>query len=407
LLRSLRARVAPSDASTDAWSGPRPFVGRETLVRDALGFLDRAAGGHGAILFIRGEAGAGKRRFIARILEANDARTRPMGVLEARAGGGGSVWRALERRVTRRRRIRRFLVAVVPEWAAALPVLGPLIAAILRTIRTVRGGEPEVREARITARRHAGIVAAVDTILAEAGGPMLVVLHDLERASDDDLAGAFHVLRALPTHAMLIVATVTTRPGGGAGRAVDLIQEAERYAVGETMDMGALAPGEWQRALLEATGTQPPPKWLAWFEAHSPLLPRDLWTLLGEAAALGGITREPSGWRWADAPAPVRRAPGPGTVDRRLDALAPDDRALLADAIADGTPFPASRLPARTGLDELAVQDRLARLERAGWIRLVETRSEGDDWVDWYDFARPGVADAIRAWAPRAGTRNP
>jgi hypothetical protein len=403
LLRSLRARVAPSDASADGWSGPRPFVGRETLVRDAFRLLDRAAGGHGAILFVRGEAGAGKRRFIAQILEANDARVRPMGVLEARAGGGGSVWHALERRVTRRRRIRRFLVAVVPEWAAALPVLGPLIAAILRTIRTLRRGEPEVREARITARRHAGIVAAVDTILAEAGGPVLVVLHDLERASNDDLAGAFHALRALPTHAMLILATVTGRGDDGAGRVADLIQEAERYAVGQTMRVGELATEEWQRALLEATGTQPPPGWLAWFDAHAPLLPRDLWTLLGEAEALGGISREPSGWRWADAPLPVRRAPGPGTVDRRLDTLAPDDRAILADAIADGTPFPASRLQERTGLDELALQDRLARLERAGWIRLVETRPDGDDWVDWYEIARPGVTDALRSWARGTG----
>jgi hypothetical protein len=407
LLRSLRARVATSDPSADSWSGPRPFVGREALVRDAIRFLDRAAGGHGAILFVRGEAGAGKRRFIARILEANDARTRPMGVLEARAGGGGSVWHALERRVTRRRRIRRFLVAVVPEWAAALPVLGPLIAAILRTLRTLRGEKPEAREARVTARRHAGIATAVDTILAEAGGPMLVVLHDLEHASDDDLAGAFHLLRALPTHAMLILATVTTRPDGRAAGVVDLIQEAERYAVGQTMTVGELAPDEWQRALLEATGTQPPPGWLAWFEVHAPLRPRDLWTLLGEAEALGGISREPTGWRWADAPAPVRRAPGPGTVDRRLDNLAPEDRAFLAGAVAEGTPFPAGRLQARTGLNELAVQDHLARLERAGWISLVETRSDGDDWVDWYDFARPGVADALRSWAQGTGTRNP
>jgi hypothetical protein len=404
LLRSLRARVAPSDASADRWSGPRPFVGRETLVRDAVRLLDRAAGGQGGILFVRGEAGAGKRRFIAQILEANDARVRPMGVLEARAGGGGSIWLTLERRVTRRRRIRRFLVAVVPEWAAALPVLGPLIAAILRTLRTLRGENPEAREARVTARRHAGIATAVDTLLAEAGGPTLLVLHDLDRASDDDLAGAFHALRALPTQAILILATVTNRPDDGAGRVMDLIREAERYAVGQAVRVGQLAPEEWQRALLEATGAPPPPGWLAWFEAHAPLLPRDLWTLLGEAEAFGGIVREPTGWRWADVPTPARRAPGPSTVERRLEALAPDDRALLADAVADGTPFPATRLQQQTGLDELAVQDRLARLERAGWIRLVETRPDGEDWTDWYEIARPGVTDALRSWARGTGT---
>jgi hypothetical protein len=349
-----------------------------------------------------GEAGSGKRRFVSRLLEANDARGRPAGVVDMRVGEGPNAWSSLARRVTRRRRVRRFLSAVLPGWVAAVPVVGPLVAAVIRSVHVLWGKEPEATvDQRITALRHAGAVAAVDEILAEVRGPLLIILRQFERASDADLAGAFHALRALRAHPVLVVVTVTRRHGDPPGSVEDLIGEAERYSAGQVVHMGGLSIEDWQRALAEATGATTPAEWLSWFATHSPILPRDLWSLLGEAEALGALTRTPSGWRWDSIPPGARQPMDAADIDHRLQGLAHPDRDFLATALQGGTLFSAQHAQRCSRMDEIAFQDRLARLERAGWIRLIETRPDGDDWYDWFEVGRPGAADALRAWASR------
>jgi hypothetical protein len=405
--------TAPGPAP-GGWAGPRPFVGRDRLLVDALRLLDRAAEGQGGLLFVVGDIGAGKHRFVARLLEANDTRPRPLGVVEAWPGERSNVWIALARRVTRRRRIRRFLLAVLPEWIGALPVIGQLLGAIVQTVQTLRGREAEpVRESRVTARRQAGAVAAVDEFLGELRGPTLVVLRRFDRANDDDLAGAFHAIRTLAGHPVLVVATARHRPGQRGGRVQDLMGEAERYSAATVVRLGELHPDEWHRALTEASGSPPPPAWTAWFARNGPLLPADLWILLGQVEALGGLVRSGRVYRWADAPDTADPAApgaaylaGTGAPDR-LEGLDPEDRALLAAAIQGGAPFPAARLTGHGGGDELAVQDRLARLERAGWIRYVETRGQGEELSDWYDFARPGLVAALLGWSGESPSRDP
>jgi hypothetical protein len=142
-----------------------------------------------------------------------------------------------------------------------------------------------------------------------------------------------------------------------------------------------------------------PEPWLQWFEQHEPIQPGGLWRLMGEAEATGGLQRRGALWAWGPSPS----APSTGFIEDLdpevvLAPLAPADRYLLAAATANGPSFESDWLRERTGSDELALHDQLARLERAGWIRSVETGS-GGALEDRYTLAVPGLLEALRRWA--------
>lgn len=382
------------------WTGPRPFVGREHLVERLHRRARDAEGGQGRFLFVLGDAGSGKHRLIGRLLEANDARERPMAVVQLRAGASANVWEAARRRVTRRRRIRRFLASTVPEWISAIPVVGNVIAAIIRTVQVVRSRDDPEPDPAEEARRRAGTIAAVDELIEEARGPVILVIRAFEHAGHDDLAGAFHCLRALAGKPVLVVATVTLERGRPPGAVLDLVREAERYDAGEAIEVGALDSDAWKQALTEATGTIPPPDWIRWFDAHQPLTPGRLWALMGEVQDRGGVTRHRSAWIWSDAPLLHDRSPGDGPdVEARLDGLSPDDRRFLALATRDGPTFTAEAVTVRSGATELDVQDRLARLERERWIRFVDSHGTDDDLIDSYEVVVHGLVEALRDWS--------
>ena len=378
------------------WSGPRPFVGREIQLERLEAALERAIAGEGLYAFVLGAAGAGKERLVSRLLE--DATRRDVGIVEVHTGKGKGVWSAVRARLTRRRRIIRFLTAVLPEWIDLVPVVGPVTSAVIRTIQSLRGGGRSREDPRI-ARRRAGAVAAVDEALAETRSVLIIVLRDFEAASDADLAGAFHSLRAVARHPVLVVAEVSSVRGRAPGRIDDLIREAERYGVTEIVDLPPLDRGEWRAALEQATGGPVPEPWLQWFEQHEPIQPGGLWRLMGEAESTGGLQRRGALWAWGPSPS----APSTGFIEDLdpevvLAPLAPADRHLLAAATANGPSFESDWLRERTGSDELALHDQLARLERAGWIRSVETGS-GGALEDRYTLAVPGLMEALRRWA--------
>lgn len=427
-------------SATPDWSGPRPFVGQERHLQTLDRALSAMRDGAGRSVFILGERGSGKHRLVARFLESVTRVDPPVGILELTAGERTGVWQALRARVTRRRRIRQFLTAVLPEWIDFIPVVGPVTTAIIRSVQTLRR-RPAVSQpgSHTAARRRSGAVAALDDTLAESTGPLVLVVRRFERARDDELAGAFHAIRTLPHHPILFVATVTLEHGAPPDAVLDLIREAERYDSADILRLDPLAPADWTGAVERATGRPLPDPWRLWLARHEPLFPGALWSLLAHAQLrLGALTATPDGWDWTaeppppagegDAPAGGRPggaaadaqpggatadpatgsgapgapgAPAPtaaGTGTSTLDGLDPEDRDLLAAATADGGTFDTGATAAGARLDELELQDRLARLERAGWVRFIETRAAGDDLVDVYAVARPGLVEALRAW---------
>ncbi len=388
---------------SDGWTGPRPFVGRDHLVERIHRIADDAIRGRGRVLFVVGEAGAGKERLVGRLLELNDVREHPAAVVSVRAGGSPDAWEAARRRVTRRRRIRHFLATTVPEWISAIPVVGNLLAAIIRTVQLMRSRDTPDSDASAEPRGRAGAIAAVDELIAEARGPTFVVIKDFERAGDHDLAGTFHSLRAIAGKPVLVVATVELRRGRPPHAVVDVIREAERYDAGETIRLEPLPSSAWQQALARATGAPPPPRWIEWFAERQPLTPGRLWAFLGDVQAMGGIEPLQSEWRWTERPAgQERRRTQDRDLGSRLEGLEPDDRRFLALLTWDGPTFTSEEARLRSGQSELQIQDRLARLERERWIRFVETSGTEEEPIDVYVVAVEDLVEALAIWS-----RNP
>jgi DNA-binding CsgD family transcriptional regulator/tetratricopeptide (TPR) repeat protein len=172
---------------------PCPVLVGRSAERDALvAALDAARAGHGAMVFVVGEAGIGKSRLVQEVAAA--AVDRGVRVLRGRAvpGSGGSAFRPLAEAlapVTAEVRAHEHLA----PW---LPALG----AILPTAATAPGVEAT------SPIRGEAVVRLLAAICAERGG--LLALEDLHWADPETVAIVEHLSDNLERAPVLCVVSV-------------------------------------------------------------------------------------------------------------------------------------------------------------------------------------------------------
>jgi class 3 adenylate cyclase/tetratricopeptide (TPR) repeat protein len=335
-----------------------PLLGRDAELEAFRDALDAARAGNGKLIEIVGEAGVGKTRLLDALREQADGFHVSHAVCEAyTASTPYAIWRELLRELMGfgrddpdaavERRLREMIAKHAPQLQPWLPLVG--IACGLEI--------PSTAEIELLAEknRRTRLHESVGTFLgALIAGPALFVLenaHQMDAASAEMLA---HFAGAAGSHPWVFGVARRPAASGFAAPAVPRVTRVDLQPLdaGDTLRMAQLAVEQDPLPIhvLEAVA------------GRSGGNPQFLLDLLRAAIDSGGAGGLPDSAEAA--------------TMARIDALAPDDRALVRRASVFGLTFHPRML---SWLDE---EGRGALHDSDAWARLNELfEAEGDGYL--------------------------
>lgn len=297
------------------------LVGRDAELDRLRDALAAANSGHGSMVVVRGEAGAGKTRLVTELTA--EARAAGSVVLRGRATelSGGS-FRALGEALLGASRL---------GVSVDTPELRPFRAALGQLV-------PQWRSPAFLASDESPIVLGeavlrlLMTLSARTAAVLLV--EDMHWADPDTLAILEYLADNVDATRALCITTSRTRVPGRAG---DVIADLLRRRVAVAVDIGRL-PGEAMMDMVhDIIGTVPG----AIAEAlaqRADGLPFLLEELLDAAAEAGELVRGGEGWEWHRLPVAMPASVS-DTVHQRMGALGEDGARIVAlAALHGGTP---------------------------------------------------------------------
>jgi class 3 adenylate cyclase/tetratricopeptide (TPR) repeat protein len=382
-----------------------PFVGRKAELDLLEGLFERTLADRTVrLVTVVGEPGVGKSRFVSELAASVDDRPELVAWRQGRClpyGDGITFW-ALGEIVKAQ--------AGILESDPQAEATGKLRAAL----DTLLPDPPEREWLRARLAPLLGI-AGPDAVKAErdelfaawrrfveamaSDHPLVLVVEDLHWADPAMLEFLQHLVERSTDLPLLIVATarpelLERHPGWGDGTPA-----ATRIPLGALTDLEvarlvaalvgrAMLPVGVQALLLERAGGNP-----LYAEEFARLLADQ--GLVAENQVDGEVAAVP------DIPVPETVH---GLIAARLDALAPEVRALVQDAAVVGRVFWPGAVAAMDGGDGdggEAVQAALAELERKQLVQRTQTSSvqHQDEYVFWHALVR----DVAYAQIPRAG----
>jgi class 3 adenylate cyclase/tetratricopeptide (TPR) repeat protein len=378
-----------------------PLVGREHelgLLRDALGRVRREPAAN--LLTLVGVPGIGKSRLVAELLALVEVEPELTIWRQGRSlsyGEGVAFW-ALGEMVKAEAGILESDPAEVAAAKLDRAVTGLLddaevawVAGHLRPLVGLTGsgesGSDRRGEAFAAWRRFL-------EALAERG-PTVLVFEDLHWADDALLDFLDHLADWAVDVPLLVVCTarpelLSRRPDWGGGKPnaatlslAPLSAEDTARLVAALLDQ-ALLPAELQSALLARAG-------------GNPLYAEEYVRMLADR---GFLRRAGGTWRLERAEALPLPESVQGIIAARLDALAPEDKALLQDAAVLGKVGWLGALAALSGREPLQLEARLHALERRELLRRERRSAVAGERQ--YAFRHVLVRDVAYAQLPRA-----
>jgi DNA-binding CsgD family transcriptional regulator/tetratricopeptide (TPR) repeat protein len=319
-----------------------PLRGRDGEVADLVRVLDRAASGRLSIAVIEGEAGIGKSRLLAEVLDVG--RARGMGVRAARA---------LELERTRP-------FGVLVDALGCTPAApDPRRQAIAQLLATRTSGAGRITVSSDAGLRFHAIDAFVDLVETSAlERPLLLGLDDLQWADPSSLLtlGALaRDLRQLPV-AIMCCLRQESRVGEVPALMDAFEGEGARFLALDGLDDDALVA-----LVRDSVAAEPGERLMAELAAANgnPLFVTELLAAIGQEHAI----------KLADGSAEVDEARGPRTlsliVSRRLSNLSDAALDVLRTASILGVRFSVTDLTATTGRSVLALSSSLREAVRA------------------------------------------
>jgi class 3 adenylate cyclase/tetratricopeptide (TPR) repeat protein len=389
---SLGVDVAPAPAT--------PLVGRDHelgLLRDALARIRR---GQSQLLTLVGVPGIGKSRLVAELLGLVEAEPELTTWRQGRSlpyGEGVAFW-ALGETVKAEAGILETdpaeVAAAKLDRAATSLVEGAEAAWVAAHLRPLVGLTADIGSG---GDRQAEAFAAWRRFLEALAerGPTVLVFEDLHWADDALLDFLDHLMDWVTDVPLLVVGTarpelLARRPGWGGGKANSATLSLAPLAADDTARLIAglldqvLLPADIQVALLARAG-------------GNPLFAEEYVRMLADQ---GFLRRTGSRWRLEDA----RELPLPesvqGIIAARLDALGPEEKALLQDAAVIGKVVWVGALAALGEAEPSALEPRLHALERRELLRRERRSAVAGERQ--YAFRHVLVRDVAYAQLPRA-----
>ena len=214
--------------------------------------------------------------------------------------------------------------------------------------------------------------------------PLVLVFEDLHWADDNLLDFVDHLVDWVSDAPLLVIGTarpelLERRPGWGGGKSnaatvsLSPLSEEETARLLASLLGQTVMPAELQAPLLARAGGNP-----LYAEEYARMVSER-----GVAPADGAL------------PETVQ-----GIVAARLDALSPEDKALIQDAAVLGKVFWSGALAAMSGLPRWTVEESLHRLERKEFVRRERRSSVATETE--YAFRHVLVRDVAYGQVPRA-----
>jgi serine/threonine protein kinase/tetratricopeptide (TPR) repeat protein len=373
---------------------PEALVGREPELKRLEGFLRQAIEGTGRVVFITGEAGIGKTALADEFLR----RARQQRVVLCRGrcaeqyGPGEAYLPFLDAlgalvKGPGGEHIAAVMRIQAPTWCLQLPAVLASTGALEQLLRETIGATKE----RMM-REMSDLLSAV-----AASTPIVLLLEDLHWAD----ASSVDLLRRLSDRAreqrLLVIGTfrpedlaVGNHPLKNCKREMDAHQACEELALGSLhsdhiaayLD-GRFSPNSFPPALATLIERRT--------EGH-PLFTTSLVHFLEQS---GDITKTDEHWTLRrelsemdlEVPESVR-----GMIRKKIEVLEEEDRRALQYGSIEGEEFTSSVVAHLLGIDDLALEERLDRLDRMH--RLIVTLGE-EEWPDGTLAVRYRFAHAL------------
>jgi DNA-binding SARP family transcriptional activator/predicted ATPase len=327
------------------YQSPFPFVGREREAASLRAALERAESGHGGLVLLTGEAGAGKTRLIREL--AHEATAKGVLVLY------GSSDAAVTTPYQPLREWLAFLLRVCdPDVVGELlgdqhsQLLGRLAHGALAT--HPEHGDPEADRYEIQ-RATAELAGRIGQLQ-----PLLLVADDLHWADSATLQLVGHLARTAPEARLLVVAALRGEEIGG--RLAETLADLSRLDDVTRLTVGDLSDDEVGAFLRRSTNAEPTQELVSAFGELShgtPLLVCELWRELRERGGVevGDMVRLTRPVAELRAPERIR-----AIVRQRLARLTPGTSATVDLAAVAGRQVDVQILAEAAGLE----LDRLA-----------------------------------------------
>jgi|GEM_PF-4936873 len=384
------------------------FAGRVAEKQELFRELSHAAAGRSRLVAIEAEHGAGVSALLEVFAElaapahpeAVVVRTVPPGsdsyapISEAAA----RVARAhISDRITSRRDAARAAHDLLPEWLAAIPLVGQLSAALLATYR------------RLTRRNLPFLPRAVvrdsdasNAILAIAGRrPVVLLLDGLDRAEAEALTPLEWLVRDWEArHRLLVVAAFgPTRTDRGRCAAQRLLEAlpVERVVRMRLPPLSANEIEVWLGKRFPHVTL--PPGFADRMRARTTGLASRVGSEIERLLSDGVIRFEDRCWRVDESRARGAPAENPAASDAEAAALARLDaptREIVHGASRLGEAFDGTTLSTMLGCDELEVEDAMARAAREGVVEIIgEVTLADGEIATRYRFRSPAIRAAL------------
>lgn len=370
--------MTTAPAAPEAAPVHESFVGREDELARLDRALERALAGAGSFVLITGEAGIGKSALAGEFLRRARQRQPDLTLVRGRCveqyGPGEAYLPFLDALGTLllgrgREPTAALLQRYAPTWCLQLPAMAGSLDA-----------QEALRRQTIGATRERMLREMGDLLEAAAGQSLLVgLMEDAQWADPSTLDLARHLLNRIARQRMLILLTLrpeeleAERPKQKA-----FVLDLRVHEHCQEVALGPLGAGEVAGYLAARFAPHDFPADLAprlrqRTDGH-PLFVASLAQFLVES---GDIRRVDGRWQLARDPAQGEiQAPESvrSMLRRKLDALSEQDRQTLEVASVMGRGFLSNVLAELISADELQLEERLLRLERAQ--RLVERTGE-------------------------------
>src|SRR5215471_5493307 len=380
-VRQSRASASPANQATAASEADAELlVGREPELQKLDGFLRHAVDGAGHMVFITGEPGIGKtalsNAFLRRVLATFPNITFCRGRCVEQYGVRESYLPILDSLSELLSGPKRDFVAGVlrscaPTWCLQFPAVFSSTDVLNHLYRDTVGATKE-RMVREIVDAFAALAAA---------GPVILHLEDIHWADPSTVDVLRRLSHDIRKQAMLVTGTFRPEDVERANRPLnDFLLEMQAHGECEEMALGLLFPAHLA-AYLDArfAPNRFGPELAALIHQNTEGQPLFAASLVQFFVERGDITRVSEHWMLTrpvselgvETPANVGKM-----IRKKIDALQPEDRRTLEYASIQGEEFNSAVLARLLDSDDLALEERLDRLDKLH--RLIQTTGEDE-----------------------------